>query len=147
MGKKLTGLLVPTLMVSVAYGMFLRPILSVETLRDETVVVPQGRSITFDMDLTSTSKRVVTLDYEVLEGGPIGVTLATMESTRGDLSRMRMVPGFSSPSTMSGSADALVPAGRWSIVMGPVPGVGAKVKIKTRLHRPRWFQRVSAAAE
>ena len=124
------------------YGFLFRPWLSTETLRDEVAVLEPGQMKTFDMNLPF--ERVVRLKYEVLEGGPVNVFLATMSSTQPTSRSIAHIPGFASLSTISGDTDALVKPGKWSIIVMPskdAASTSTKVKVLTQIHRPRFFQR------
>lgn len=131
------------LMVGVLwYGFLFRPWISTETLRDEVDVLETGQMKTFDMNLQFA--RVVRLKYEVLEGGPVDVFLATLDSTQPNSRSFEHIPGFSSISTISGDTDALVKPGKWSIIIMPSKGAAntpTKVKVLTQIHRPRFFQK------
>ena len=143
--KSIPGLIVAVLV----YGFFLRPMLSVEDLRDETFVLQPGQIKTFDMNLSGTNKRVLNLKYEVVSGNPINLTVATMESTQRGSNGVVEVDAFQSASVTSGEKEALLPPGLWSVLVGSPPNVSGstKIKIKTQLHRPRWFQKVASPAQ
>lgn len=143
--KSIPGLFVAVLV----YGFFLRPMLSVEDLRDETFVLQPGQIKTFDMNLSGTNKRVLNLKYEVVSGNPINLTVATMESTQRGSNGVVEVDAFQSASVTSGVKEALLPPGLWSVLVGSPPNVSGSttIKIKTQLHRPRWFQKVAYPAQ
>lgn len=123
------------------YGFFLRPVLSSETLRDEEVVLNPGQVISFDMDLTRTSKNVVHLDYEVTQGDAVDILLVKSESM--EAASLEHVPNFSANATKSGSTEALVSPDFWSILIRPSSSTRTTVKIKSKIKRSRFFQRRS----
>lgn len=133
------GCVIPAIILQVVlYGFWLRPVLSKESVIDELAAIPPGEQKVYEVFLEH--KRMVRIDVEVEQGGPVSVYLRVDGDIHTQFQGEYGYPDLAMHNTLRGKSNEFIMGGYYELVVVPKdPSEETRVDIRVKKHRPRIF--------